>query len=142
MGEVSNSSRYIGFLIGLIALCALSLSPLAFRVYSDFTMVFPYIGIGLSLLSIIVIRPTYFGFAVKDDQLFIRTNPMDDDSFRINKNDFAGYELKPKMFGLKQELVIYKHHVKGLLKSEPYYIFFFSKEQLAELKRVLDYFKS
>lgn len=104
-------------------------------------MALPFLMIGISLLLIIVIRPSYFHLSLHPDRLRIKTNAFQEDFLQIMKYDYAGYELNSTLGGLNRQLIIFRKTPKGLMKSRPIKISFFSSGKSRELTSILESFK-
>lgn len=139
--EINNGKRYLIALLGLVLFCSLSFIPIGFGIIYEWTIYLPYVGLAITIAIIIIIRPSYFFIGIKNNQILIKTNPVDDDYIIINKEEFAGFELKRKLFGIKYELVIFKKHPKGILKSEALNVFFPGKKNKIIIENILNAFK-
>ena len=141
MQEVNNGQRYLYSLLGIVAFCSSSFIPIGIGIPEDWSIYLPYLGVALTIVIIIIIKPAYFFFGIRNNQILIKTNPVDEDYIVINKDEFAGYELNSKMGGLKHDLIIFKKHPKGILKSEALNVFFLSKVQIQKIENLLTQFK-
>jgi hypothetical protein len=88
----------------------------------------------------------YIYFSDAGDRIILRYFPMGlftsrKNSIEIGKNEFAGYEVKKQMFGLREKLILKAKTGKGLAKYPPVSISALDSKEKENLFKALDRLK-
>lgn len=97
------------------------------------------VALVLLVAFMLITKPTYAAFELKDQVLYVTTDKEDDDAswLSIPLADFVDYEIYTSFLGLRKTIVFYKVASAGYQRSRPTNISLYSSAKVNKLKAFL-----
>ncbi|MFT6851099.1 MAG: hypothetical protein ACJATA_001917 [Sphingobacteriales bacterium] len=145
---INNSSNFRNFVLGLMAVNVFATFPSMMKTqtfypdflhsFSYFTMILPYISLAGTVLFVFLRKPGFFEIFIKNESLYLKTNPFQEQSLIIHPEGYIGHKFQDKFRGLSKSVCFFRENKSGILTSPPYSVSLFSKSKRKSLVVLLD----